>query len=102
MASTLDSTWHLPAPAKLNLFLHITGVRDDGYHNLQTIFQLLDYSDEVTLKRRLDGVINRVSGLESVEPEDDLIVKAARALKEHTGTLITKSPEGNRDFFTIH
>ena len=86
MASTLDSTWHLPAPAKLNLFLHITGVRDDGYHNLQTIFQLLDYSDEVTLKRRLDGVINRVSGLESVEPEDDLIVKAARALQEHTGT----------------
>ena len=86
MASTLDSTWHLPAPAKLNLFLHITGVRDDGYHNLQTIFQLLDYSDEVTLKRRLDGVINRVSGLASVEPEDDLIVKAARALQRHTGT----------------
>ncbi len=86
MASTLDSTWHLPAPAKLNLFLHITGVRDDGYHNLQTIFQLLDYSDEVTLKRRLDGVINRVSGLASVEPEDDLIVKAARALQKHTGT----------------
>ena len=84
MASSLDSTWYLPAPAKLNLFLHITGVRDDGYHNLQTIFQLLDYSDEVTLKLRQDGVINRVEGLESVEPEDDLIVKAARALQHHT------------------
>jgi len=84
MASSLDSTWYLPAPAKLNLFLHITGVRDDGYHNLQTIFQLLDYSDEVTLKLRQDGVINRVEGLESVEPEDDLIVKAARALQHYT------------------
>ena len=86
MANTLDTTWHLPAPAKLNLFLHITGVRDDGYHNLQTIFQLLDYSDEVTLKRRPDGVITRIEGLASVEPEDDLIVKAARALQAHTGT----------------
>jgi len=86
MDNTLDNTWYLPAPAKLNLFLHITGVRDDGYHNLQTVFQLLDYSDEVTLKRRLDGVINRVEGLASVAPEDDLIVKAARALQAHTGS----------------
>lgn len=86
MVSTLDETWCLPAPAKLNLFLHITGVREDGYHNLQTIFQLLDYSDEVTLKLRLDGVINRVEGLANVDPEDDLIVKAARALQAYTGS----------------
>lgn len=78
--------WTLPAPAKLNLFLHITGVRDDGYHNLQTIFQLLDYSDEVTLLRRDDGVIRRTEGLAEVEPSDDLIVKAAQALKNYTGT----------------
>jgi len=78
--------WTLPAPAKLNLFLHITGVRDDGYHNLQTIFQLLDYSDEVTLLRRDDGVIRRTEGLAEVEPSDDLIVKAAQALKHYTGT----------------
>ena len=86
MVNTLDDTWRLPAPAKLNLFLHITGVRDDGYHNLQTIFQLLDHSDEVTLKRRLDGEIHRVEGLSSVAPEDDLIVKAARALQVYTQT----------------
>lgn len=79
-------TWTLPAPAKLNLFLHITGVREDGYHNLQTIFQLLDYSDEVTLLRRDDGVIRRSEGLAEVKPSDDLIVKAAQALKRYTGT----------------
>lgn len=79
-------TWTLPAPAKLNLFLHITGVREDGYHNLQTIFQLLDYSDEVTLLRRDDGVIRRTEGLAEVKPSDDLIVKAAQALKRYTGT----------------
>ena len=78
--------WTLPAPAKLNLFLHITGVRDDGYHNLQTIFQLLDYSDEVTLLRRDDGVIHRTEGLADVAPSDDLIVRAAHALKNYSGT----------------
>jgi 4-diphosphocytidyl-2-C-methyl-D-erythritol kinase len=86
MANSLDNLWRVPAPAKLNLFLHITGVREDGYHNLQTVFQLLDLSDEVTLQRRKDGVINRISGLAGLDAEDDLIVKAARALKEHTNT----------------
>ena len=86
MDNSLNHVWRLPAPAKLNLFLHITGKREDGYHNLQTIFQILDYSDEVTLSLRQDGLINRTSGLSDVPPEQDLIVKAAQALKDHTGT----------------
>ncbi|MGB1309645.1 MAG: 4-(cytidine 5'-diphospho)-2-C-methyl-D-erythritol kinase [Leucothrix sp.] len=86
MAKTLDDLWCIPAPAKLNLFLHITGVREDGYHDLQTVFQLLDYADDVFLKRRMDGQIYRTCGLEDVNPADDLVVKAAKALKAHTGT----------------
>jgi len=76
----------LLAPAKLNLFLHITGRRDDGYHLLQTIFQFLDYSDEITLSFRDDGRIKRLSGLASVRDEDDLVVRAARLLKQYTKT----------------
>lgn len=86
MDNPLNPVWRLPAPAKLNLFLHITGRREDGYHNLQTIFQLLDYSDEVSLSLRHDGLIRRTSGLSDVPPQQDLIVKAAQALKEYTGT----------------
>jgi 4-diphosphocytidyl-2-C-methyl-D-erythritol kinase len=54
---------NLLAPAKLNLFLHITGRRDDGYHLLQTVFQFLDYCDEIELNLRNDGKIKRLSGL---------------------------------------
>ncbi len=72
----------LPAPAKLNLFLHITGRRDDGYHLLQTIFQLLDYGDEITLTLRSDGKIKRIKGLESVPESSDLCVRAAVLLKQ--------------------
>jgi len=86
MENPLDNAWCIPAPAKLNLFLHITGVREDGYHDLQTIFQLLDYSDDVTLKRRQDGAIHRTCGLTGLDPEDDLIVKAAKLLKQYTNT----------------
>lgn len=74
----------LPAPAKLNLFLHITGRRDDGYHLLQTVFQILDYSDEIQLSLREDQEIIRVKGLEDVPHESDLCVKAARLLKAET------------------
>ena len=76
----------LPAPAKLNLFLHITGQRDDGYHLLQTVFQFLDFCDEIELKRRHDGKINRLTGLKSVKAEDDLVIRAANLLKNHTNT----------------
>ncbi len=74
----------LPAPAKLNLFLHITARRDDGYHSLQTVFQILDYSDEITLERRADGVIKRIKGLEQVPEESDLCVRATKLLQEKT------------------
>jgi len=71
------------APAKLNLFLHITGQRDDGYHLLQTVFQFLDYADTIELSLRQDQSINRLSELNGVEAEDDLVVKAAKLLQKH-------------------
>jgi len=74
----------LPAPAKLNLFLHITGRREDGYHLLQTIFQFLDYSDEITLSLRPDNKIQRIKGLEHIPQEDDLCVRAAQLLQSST------------------
>jgi 4-diphosphocytidyl-2-C-methyl-D-erythritol kinase len=79
-----ETLW--PAPAKLNLFLHVTGRRADGYHELQTVFQLIDLSDTLALTPREDGLIERPQGPEGVPPEADLTVRAARALKEATGT----------------
>jgi len=75
-----------PAPAKLNLFLQITGKRDDGYHNLQTVFQFLDVVDRLRFEIRDDGKILRKTDLEGVKPEDDLVVKAAKILQQTTGT----------------
>lgn len=77
------STW--PAPAKLNLFLHITGRRADGYHTLQTVFRLLDWGDRVHLRMRDDAVIERISPLPDVAAEADLGVRAARMLAATTG-----------------
>ncbi len=71
------------APAKLNLFLHITGQREDGYHLLQTVFQILDYADTITLTLRDDAEISRSSDLAGVPAEDDLVVRAARLLQAH-------------------
>src|SRR5262252_8069144 len=76
---------HWPAPAKLNLFLHVTGRRADGYHELQTLFQLLDLADTISITVRSDGRIERPSGPGGVAAEDDLAVRAARALKAATG-----------------
>jgi 4-diphosphocytidyl-2-C-methyl-D-erythritol kinase len=75
-----------PAPAKLNLFLHIVGRRADGYHELQTCFQFVDLCDEVTIAARGDGAIRRGAGAAGVAPEQDLCVRAARALQAATGT----------------
>ena len=77
---------HWPAPAKLNLFLHITGKRPDGFHDLQTLFQLIDLCDDIAITLRDDGVIERTAGPEGVPPETDLVVRAAQALKAATGT----------------
>jgi 4-diphosphocytidyl-2-C-methyl-D-erythritol kinase len=75
-----------PAPAKLNLFLHVTGRRPDGYHELQTLFQLVDLCDTLAIEPREDGRIERTGGPADIEPEADLAVRAARALKEATGS----------------
>jgi len=73
------------APAKLNLFLHITGRRPDGYHELQTVFQFLDFSDELQFQVREDGQICRVSDTPGVSEAEDLVVRAAQLLKSETG-----------------
>ena len=77
---------HWPAPAKLNLFLHVTGRRADGYHELQTLFQLIDLCDTIAISVREDGHIERPVGPPEVPGEADLTVRAARALKSATGT----------------
>ncbi|MDH5765795.1 MAG: 4-(cytidine 5'-diphospho)-2-C-methyl-D-erythritol kinase, partial [Gammaproteobacteria bacterium] len=71
-----------PAPAKLNLFLHITGQRDDGYHLLQSVFQFLDYSDEMAFDIRQDGKIHRVTDVVDVDENHDLTVRAAKLLQQ--------------------
>ena len=78
-----ETQW--PAPAKLNLFLHVTGRRPDGYHELQTLFQLIDLSDRVSLSVTDDGRIERPAGPIGVDPDSDLTVRAARALQAATG-----------------
>ncbi len=75
-----------PAPAKLNLFLHVTGRRADGYHLLQTVFQFVDFCDELSFVVRDDGQITRPEGAAGVAAEDDLVVRAARALQSASGT----------------
>lgn len=83
MADTLNNC---PAPAKLNLFLHVTGRRPDGYHLLQTVFQLLDYGDLLHFKIRDDGVIHRSSEIPGVPEQSDLVVRAAQLLKSAAGS----------------
>lgn len=71
------------APAKLNLFLHVVGRRDDGYHELETFFQLLDFSDRIGISANQSGVLRRVDNNDEL-PQEDLSIKAARLLKAHT------------------
>ena len=74
------------APAKLNLMLHIVGRRPDGYHELQTVFQLITLYDAIDIAVREDGVISRPNGPAGVPESEDLVVRAAQALKTVTGT----------------
>lgn len=83
--SGTDTELRLPAPAKLNLFLHILGRRDDGYHQLQTVFQLLDFGDELHLKIRPDDRIRLTPELDGVPTHQNLIWRAADALRQATG-----------------
>lgn len=78
----------LPAPAKLNLFLHVTGRRADGYHTLQTLFQFLTLADTLDFSCRADGQILLHSELAGVAMDDNLIIRAARLLQQHTGTAL--------------
>lgn len=82
-AWTWESTW--PAPAKLNLFLHVIGRRADGYHLLQTVFRFIDRSDRLHFSPRTDGRIFLATPTSGVVPEDDLTVRAARLLQAATG-----------------
>lgn len=94
-----DKAW--PAPAKLNLFLHITGRGADGYHDLQTLFQILDWGDELYFQVNDDGVIGRSNDVEGVPQARDICIQAAQLLKTHCGVnkgvqieLIKRTPMG--------
>lgn len=76
----------LPAPAKLNLMLHILGRRADGYHELQTLFQFLDFADELGFALRQDGEIRLHTAIDGVAHDSNLIVRAARSLQHASGT----------------
>ncbi len=77
--------YDVPAPAKLNLFLHVVGRRDDGYHLLQSVFVLIDWCDTLHFERRTDGTLAR-RDLGAALPADDLCLRAARALQAQSGT----------------
>jgi 4-diphosphocytidyl-2-C-methyl-D-erythritol kinase len=77
------SAW--PAPAKLNLFLHILGRRPDGYHELQTCFQFVDLCDEISIETRADGLIRRAVEIPGLPAEADLCIRAAKALQSASG-----------------
>jgi 4-diphosphocytidyl-2-C-methyl-D-erythritol kinase len=74
-----------PAPAKINLFLHVTGRRADGYHNLQTLFQLLDWGDGIEVRRKPGPVVSRAPVDYGVAESEDLVVRAAKRLQQATG-----------------
>jgi 4-diphosphocytidyl-2-C-methyl-D-erythritol kinase len=89
MASVEVRRW--PAPAKLNLMLHVLRRRPDGYHELQTVFQLIDLIDTIDISVREDGVISRPLGAVGLREEEDLVVRAAQALKAASGTRLGAS-----------
>lgn len=80
----LSALYDVPAPAKLNLFLHVVGRRDDGYHLLQSVFALIDWCDTLHFERRDDGRLQR-HDLGAALPEDDLCLRAARLLQAESG-----------------
>ncbi|TWX56223.1 4-(cytidine 5'-diphospho)-2-C-methyl-D-erythritol kinase [Colwellia hornerae] len=83
MTETNQQFYSFPAPAKLNLFLHIIGQRSDGYHQLETIFQFLDHSDTIEIRKTQGNSIELLTPIDGVLHEDNLIVKAARLLQNH-------------------
>ena len=81
----IDNVIELPAPAKLNLFLHVVGRRADGYHELQTVFQFVDLADRVRIARRADGLLRRTVAIPGVAEADDLVIRAAQLLRDEFG-----------------
>ncbi|MDO8293829.1 MAG: 4-(cytidine 5'-diphospho)-2-C-methyl-D-erythritol kinase [Gallionella sp.] len=81
----MTQTISCPAPAKLNLFLHVVGRRPDGYHLLQTLFRFIDLHDTLHFTLRKDGAVRRTNDIEGVVEEQDLCVRAARLLQSETG-----------------
>ena len=81
----VDDAIELPAPAKLNLFLHVVGRRSDGYHEIQTVFQFVDLADRVRLARRNDALLRRTTAVPGVGEAEDLVLRAARLLREESG-----------------
>jgi 4-diphosphocytidyl-2-C-methyl-D-erythritol kinase len=84
--STTSPFYHFPSPAKLNLFLHIVGRRDDGYHELETAFQFLAYGDDIAIRATNNNQVSLLTPLSGVNNEDNLIVKAAKLLQKATQT----------------
>jgi 4-diphosphocytidyl-2-C-methyl-D-erythritol kinase len=82
MSKLLQNNLRLSSPAKLNLFLHIVGRRSDGYHLLQSVFQLIDWCDTVSLKLIPENEVRRINPIDGVPPEEDLVVRAAKLLKD--------------------
>ncbi len=77
--------YDIPAPAKLNLFLHVIGRRPDGYHLLQTVFRFISLADAIDIDLRHDGQVRRVTDMQGIPHDEDLVVRAARALQAATG-----------------
>lgn len=88
----IQTLHYCPAPAKLNLFLHVTGRRADGYHLLQTVFQLIDLGDVLHYTLRNDDRIQRLTTIKDIPEEDDLIIRAARLLQEEIFQRTGKKP----------
>ena len=86
MNEIVKPTLTLRSPAKLNLFLHIIGRKADGYHLLQSAFQLIDWCDTICLTRTQDNAIHRINPIPGVQPEQDLVVRAARLLNDYCHT----------------
>jgi len=82
MNNFINKTYHFPSPAKLNLFLHIVGQRDDGYHELQTLFQFLDHNDTISITVNNSAKISLLTPIKGVNNDDNLIVKAACLLQK--------------------
>ncbi len=93
MVTSTSTCYSFPSPAKLNLFLHIVGQRSDGYHELETLFQFLDYGDTISIEITKNNNIELLTPIEGVENEDNLIIKAARLLKSK----INKHPSSNTE-----